>query len=64
MAKLKIVFSVFEPAVFIQAAQIEEVFGEYYKYDFPRWCKENKYRCFYKPETRVYIVLPSGLIEQ
>ncbi len=40
------------------AATAAELFGKYYKYDFPKWCAENNLRCFYKPEILVYIIFP------
>jgi len=43
--------------------RMNSLFGPQYKYDLPKWCAENGYRCFFKPETLVYVIIPKDLQE-
>jgi hypothetical protein len=62
-AKIVIEFSPLCPVKMFSSMEIEQVFGKLYKYDFPKWCAENNIRCFYAPETLVYVVIPKSLRE-
>lgn len=61
--KIELDLDVFHPVNVLQAIEAEELFGKMYKYDLPKWCAENGYRCFYKPETLVYVIIPKSLRE-
>jgi len=42
--------------VHLNGIGLEELFGEYYQYNFPKWCKENGYICMYRPQSLEYVV--------
>lgn len=62
--RIKLEFEPLFPVYCVNEAQAAEVFGKYYEYDFPKWCKENNIKCFYKKETRVYVIFPASMEEK
>ena len=46
------------PARIVSFEEAAEIFGELYKYDFPKWCAENKLHCFFYPPTMTYVIMP------
>lgn len=61
--KIELELDPMNPVSVLLSFQAAELFGDMYKYDLPKWCAENGYRCFYKPETLVYIIIPKNLRE-
>lgn len=52
-------FEPLRPVVVVTVLQARKLFGELYKYDLPKWCKKNNFKCFFYPPTMVYIILPT-----
>lgn len=59
--KIEIEFDPTNPVLMYSSMQVEQYFGEHYKYDLPKWCKQNKVRCFYYPPTKTYILMSDSV---
>lgn len=50
-------FTPLNPVVVLLPTEARSIFGEFYKYDLPKYCAQHNLTCYFVPSTMMYVIL-------